>query len=110
MPTERSKIFHGGERERPKEVAPGRQPFCDGGRLSTMKHAIPTNPPRRPLAEEITGLRKLASDRRIASWNSFRKRHLKRPAHIVPTPELVVEDAVVKTPTVTGVANDGLGA
>jgi hypothetical protein len=75
-----------------------------------MKYVIPTHSPRRPLSEEITGLRKLASDRRIASWNSFRKRHLKRPTHTVPTPELEVEDALVKTPTVTGVANDRLSA
>jgi hypothetical protein len=75
-----------------------------------MKSVIPTHPPRRPLAEEITGLRKLASDRRTASWNSFRKRHLKRPTHTVPTPELAVEDALVQAPTVAGAANDGLGA
>jgi len=63
-----------------------------------MKYVIPTHSPRRPLSEEIT------------SWNSFRKRHLKRPTHTVPTPELEVEDALVKTPTVTGVANDRLSA
>ncbi len=75
-----------------------------------MKYVIPTHSPRRPLAEEITGLRKLASDRRTASWNSFRKRNLKRAPHTVPKPELVVEDALVKAPNTTGVATDGLGA
>jgi hypothetical protein len=75
-----------------------------------MKTVIPTHSPRRPLAEEITGLRKLALDRRTASWNSFRQRHLKRPARTRPAPELVVDDAPVKAPGLAGVANDGLGA